>query len=53
MFANRLLILSLALAAAVGVSGQSVPNLDACELSCINQGLANSTCSALYVVLLT
>jgi hypothetical protein len=51
MFANRLhILLPLALAAAVGVSAQ---NLDSCELGCINQGLANSTCSSLYVVLLT
>lgn len=53
MFANRLhILLPLALAAAVGVSAQT-PNLDACELGCINQGLANSTCTTLYVLLLT
>lgn len=51
MFANRLhILLPLALAAAVGVSAQ---NLDACMLGCINEGLANSTCTSLYVVLLT
>jgi hypothetical protein len=52
MFANRLRVfLSLALAAAVGVSAQT-PSLDACLLGCVTQAVANSTCSSLSVVLL-
>jgi hypothetical protein len=52
MLANRLhVLLSLAFAAAVGVSAQT-PNLDSCILNCLTQAVGNSTCTTLFVVLL-
>src|SRR5258708_12812067 len=52
MLANTLSLFVLALAAAAGVSAQSP---DACTLSCVQLGLANSTCSSLcvYILVLT
>ena len=52
MLANRLhVLLSLAFAAAVGVSAQT-PNLDSCIINCLTQAVGNSTCTTLSVVLL-
>ena len=48
MLANPLYIFALALVAAVGVSAQTA---DACVLACVQEGLANSTCTSLYVVM--
>jgi hypothetical protein len=49
MLANPLYFIALALAAAVGVSAQTA---NACILSCVQTGLANSTCTSLCVVML-
>jgi CFEM domain-containing protein len=49
MLANPLSLFVLALTAAAGVSAQSA---DACTLACVQIGLANSTCSSLYVYIL-
>ena len=48
MLANPLYF-ALALATAVGVSAQTT---DACVLACVQEGLTNSTCSSLCVVML-
>jgi hypothetical protein len=42
-------LFALALVAAAGVSAQTT---DACVLACVQEGLANSTCSSLCVVML-
>jgi hypothetical protein len=47
MLASPLYFFILALVAAVGVSAQTA---NACTLSCVQAGLANSTCSSLCVV---
>src|ERR1700755_1511538 len=47
MLARPLYFLIFALVAAVGGSAQAA---DACTLSCVQAGLANSTCSSLCVV---
>jgi hypothetical protein len=51
MLRDRLhIFLSLTLAAALGFSA-GIPELDACAQNCINQAVANSTCSSLFVFL--
>lgn len=47
MLASPLYFFILALVAAVGVTAQ---NLDTCTLTCLQIGVANSTCSSLCVV---
>ena len=47
MFASPLYFFILALVAAAGVSAQTA---DACTLTCVQAGLANSTCSSLCAV---
>jgi hypothetical protein len=47
MFASPLYFFILALVAAAGVSAQTA---DACTLTCVQAGLANSTCTSLCAV---